>query len=109
MGKFDPTTGAPISKAESEKKAKKWKDGKKSDTVSNFIGRDWIEKLLKKKGCTGIWICYGESDDGKEMEPFLIAGDINGKYIMSEETKREATTATDDIINQSTKCPPDCP
>jgi len=112
MGKFDKSTGAPISKADSDKKAKKWKDNKnkKVETNASFIGRDWIEKLLAKPGCTGIWVNYGESEDGKSLEPYFIAGDKDGNYIMSDETKSNASVAaSDDIINFSTKCPPDCP
>lgn len=112
MGKFDKNTGAPISKAEADKKSNKWKDSKnkKVETNASFIGRDWIEKLLAKDGCTGIWVNYGESEDGKSLEPFFIAGDVNGNYIMSDTTKRSVETASDDdIINRSTECPPECP
>lgn len=112
MGKFDKNTGAPISKADAEKKSKNWKKNKKEkmETESVFIGRDWIEKLLQKDGCTGIWVNFGESDDGKSMEPYFIAGDIDGNYIMSEQSKTStAAAADDDIINNSTKCPPNCP
>ena len=114
MGKFDPGTGAPISQKDAEKKSKKWKEskGKKKEIETNasFIGRDWIEALLAKEGCTGIWVNYGESDDGKSLEPFFIAGDINGKYIMSDESIQSAEKAVNnDIINHTTQCPPDCP
>ena len=112
MGKFDKATGAPISKANADKKSKKWKDNKnkKVDTTASFIGREWIEKLLAKPNCTGIWVNYGESEDGKSLEPFFIAGDINGRYIMSDETQKNMDVAAgDDIINHATECPPDCP
>lgn len=112
MGKFDANTGAPISKADADKKSKKWKDNKNKKVTTNasFIGREWIEKLLAKDGCTGIWVNYGESEDGKSLEPFFIAGDKDGNYIMSDETTRSVETASgDDIINHTTNCPPDCP
>ncbi|MDH5367950.1 MAG: hypothetical protein OEW67_13275 [Cyclobacteriaceae bacterium] len=113
MGKFDKNTGAPISKANADKKAKKWKDNKnkKVETNACFIGRDWLEELLSKPGCTGIWVNFGESEDGKSVEPFFIAGDVDGNYIMSTETKTSTSEVaiSNDIINDSTECPPDCP
>ena len=111
MGDFKASVGAPISKASADKKAKKWKDNKnkKVETNASFIGRDWLEKLLAKPGCTGIWVNYGESEDGKSLEPYFIAGDENGKYILSAETTLSVEVASDDIINQTTKCPPECP
>lgn len=111
MGKFDVNTGAPISKAEADKKSKKWKDnkGKKVETNASFIGRDWIEKLLAKPGCTGIWVNYGESEDGKSLQPYFIAGDVNGNHIMADTTNALSDQAGDDIINLATQCPPNCP
>jgi hypothetical protein len=111
MGKFDTNIGAPISKEKAKEKADKWKNNKEKrkdiKTEANFFGREWIEKLLAKEGCTGIWINYGETKEGKSMQPFLIAGDIDGNYILTNEAAR--TAESDDIINSSGECPPDCP
>lgn len=111
MGNFDPTTGGPISKKDAEKKANKWKAGKDKkkeiETNASFIGRDWIQLLLDKPNCTGIWVNYGESDDGKSLEPFFTASDENGNPIST--SVENAEVATDDIINHTKQCPPECP
>lgn len=116
MGKFDKNTGALISKANADEKAEKWKNntGKNIETKACFIGRDKLEELLAKSGCTGIWVNFGEGKNVKgenTIDPYFTAGDVDGNHILSEETKTYTTeiATSNDILNDPTLCPPDCP
>lgn len=108
MGKYDANTGASITQTDADKKAKKWKDNssKKVDTNACFFGKDWVQMLLDKPNCTGIWVNFGESDNGKQMEPYLVAGNVNGG-IINNDSADEVENAT--YVGDPTKCPPDCP
>ncbi len=74
---------------------------------SETFDKKQIELLLSKPGCEKIRVYYGMDNDLK-VHALLVAVDGTGADILPVGDSQKVTTPGDDILENATRCPPDC-
>jgi hypothetical protein len=109
--------GGPIKLDEAASWTKNYRERHPGETISQFFGREILERVLAQEDCLGIRFYYALDHDGKKH--LVITGVVSdGNDQISEEPREdEALTASGttpqiyEIGDQSTPCPgsPGCP
>jgi len=109
--------GGPIKLDEAASWTKNYRDRHPGETISQFFGKEILERILAQEGCLGIRFYYAIDHDGKKH--LVITGVVSdGNDQINEEPHEDAASATGvpvqkiyEIGDQSTPCPgsPGCP
>lgn len=81
--------------------------------LSETFDREAIESLLNVEGCASMRIYYGMKED-LTVHAVLVAADKDGNDILpivanQKEEQAAAKAATGIILEDATRCPPQCP
>ena len=74
--------------------------------LSETFDRGEIDEILSKSGCEAIRIYYG-MDEELRVHAILVPVDENNEDILPP--SNEINVVGDDIVEQSRRCPDDCP
>ncbi len=74
---------------------------------SEMFSKEAIEQVLNQKGCTGLRIYFGMSDDLK-LHSILLGVNEKGENILRS-TNGEALDEEGIILDEAQRCPPFCP
>ena len=75
---------------------------------SEAFDREEFDIILARKGCAGLRIYYGMSEDLK-IHAIIVGTDENGDDILAEANISATTSTGDDIIEKGNRCPDICP
>jgi hypothetical protein len=76
--------------------------------LSETFDRAAIDALLAETGCTAIRIYYG-MDENLLVHAILVGVNEDNEDILPAETSSLTDTGDDPIMEQSIRCPPECP
>jgi len=77
---------------------------------SEMFSKEAIEQVLNQKGCTGLRIYFGMSDDLK-LHSILLGVNEKGENILKTTAATTEETLDEEaiILEESLRCPPICP
>ena len=112
--------GGPIKLDEAASWTKNYRERHPGETISQFFGKEILERILAQEGCLGIRFYYALNHEGKKH--LVITGVVSdGSDQINEDLHEEALTEASaagapahkiyEIGDQSTPCPgsPNCP
>jgi hypothetical protein len=112
---FKPTVGTKITKKEADDWSKKYKDDKKTDTDSVFLGRDAIQTILNDTRASGISFMFVRKyHEGlkKDVNDLVMVGTTEDGTLLwdgpSGSTVNPMNTDSQ-TYDGGTICPPSCP